>query len=95
MYIFEYFILTIMNFLFGLFPILGDDLNHIIPIGLLPVPLNLTQAILLPILHFMTVTILLKLQNKLKLLMCMFHLDLISYKNDLISIGLSILGQEK
>jgi len=76
-------------------PILSNDFQHSIPIGLFPFPLDPTHTLLFLILPKMAMTELLELQNQLKLLHFVFHLDLVAHEDDLVLVGLRVFWQEE
>jgi predicted tellurium resistance membrane protein TerC len=72
-----------------------NDIGHVIPVRLFPLPFGMAHAIYFRFLEIMTVAKLLKLQNQFEIFESMLHLDLISNKANLVRVGLDIFRQEK
>jgi hypothetical protein len=77
------------------FSVLANDLDHVIPVRLFPLPLNQTQALLFLMIGLVAVTVLLELHDELEVLGRVFHLDLVAQEDHLVRVGLAVFGQEK
>lgn len=75
------------------FPILGYYLQHSIPVELLPFPFGIAHTLLLR--QLITMAKLLKLQNQLKPLPQLTHLNLLTNKSRLICIRISVSYQKE
>ena len=75
--------------------VLVDDLDHVIPMRLLPLSLDQTETLLFLMIGLVAVTVLLELHDELEVLVRVLHLDLLPQEDHLISVGLAVFGQEK